>query len=141
PELAHAQVAKLPLPAVERGLGDLELPADVRHRRPRFDLPQGEGDLLHTEPTRPHRTVPSRLRPGAIGPARNLPLSVSPRWSYYQGAPPRLPAGARPMRASWFHEEQTVRLLREKELSGQTVTSFLRPNEDFSPRLSPLVQP
>src|SRR5207247_4779283 len=88
PELAHAQVAKPPLPAVERGLGDLELPADVRHRRPRFDLPQGEGDLLHTEPTRPHRTVPSRLRPGAIGPARNLPLSVSPRWSYYQGAPP-----------------------------------------------------
>src|SRR5207247_10927739 len=91
PELAHAQVAKLPLPAVERGLGDLELPADVRHRRPRFDLPQGEGDLLHTEPTRPHRTVPSRLRPGAIGPARNLPLSVSPRWSYYQDPPPRRP--------------------------------------------------
>src|SRR5439155_10748753 len=113
PELAHAQVAKLPLPAVERGLGDLELPADVRHRRPRFDLPQGEGDLLHTEPTRPHRTVPSRLRPGVIGPARNLPLSVSPRWSYYQGAPPARPGAPR--------ELATRRLLKPTSCTRATL--------------------
>lgn len=43
------------------------------------------------------------------------------------------------MRVSRFHEEQIVRLLREQELRGQTVASFIR-RSGISPHVLSVAQ-
>src|SRR5213592_1478490 len=59
-DLADPEAGELALPAVERGLRDPQLAADVDHRRPRLRLPERHPDLLFSEPFPGH---PSRLLP------------------------------------------------------------------------------
>src|SRR5436309_10704724 len=59
-DLADPEAGELALPAVERGLRDPQLAADVGHRRPRLRLPERHPDLLFSEPFPGH---PSRLLP------------------------------------------------------------------------------
>src|SRR5690606_19049668 len=58
-QLRDTQAAVLLLPAVERGLGDLQLAADLSDRRTGLRLPQGHRNLLLGESTLSHGRLSS----------------------------------------------------------------------------------
>ena len=75
-QLAHAEPAVLALPAIERGLGDLELAADLDDRRGGLGLAQGE--VICSSLKRLVRMGAASWRsPGAIGQPSTYSLFVS----------------------------------------------------------------
>src|SRR5437870_8716101 len=75
-DLADPEAGELALPAVERGLRDPQLAADVGHRCPRLRLPERHPDLLFSEPFPGH---PSHLLPWRE-PTRKVALGLDQDW-------------------------------------------------------------